>query len=139
MQKNRCLVLGTWCLAVLTLLIGGGIAMTGQTPLPDPYRSVAEQYVKLVLAVGRHDGDYVDAFYGPAEWRTEADSAKKSLAEIDTQAAAVEAELAGVVVKPAAADVEMWRLRRQYLARQLASLRSRVDMLQGKRLTFDEE
>ena len=64
-----------------------------QTPAPDPYRAVAEQYVKLVLAVGQHDGDFVDAFYGPAEWRREAEAAKKPLAVIDSQAAAVEAEL----------------------------------------------
>jgi hypothetical protein len=95
--------------------------------------------VKLVLAVGQHDGDYVDAFYGPAEWRTEAEAAKKPLPVIDQAAAAVEKELAGIVVKPAPADVEIWGLRRQYLARQLAALRSRVAMLQGKRLTFDEE
>ena len=31
--------------------------------------SAAETYVKLVLAVGEHDSDYVDAFYGPPEWR----------------------------------------------------------------------
>ena len=34
---------------------------------------IAEPYVKLVLAVGQHDADYVDAFYGPPEWRTEAE------------------------------------------------------------------
>ena len=116
-----------------------GVVMSAQALPPDPYRSVAEQYVKLVLAVGQHDGDYVDAFYGPGEWRAEAEAAKKPLAEIDRQAAAVEAELAAVKVKPPAADAEMWGLRRQYLARQLASLRSRVAMLLGKRLTFDEE
>ena len=53
-------------------------------------RSVAEQYVKLVLAVGQHDADYVDAFYGPPEWRKEAEAAKTPLAAIDAQAAAVE-------------------------------------------------
>jgi hypothetical protein len=111
--------------------------MTAQAP--DPYRSVAEQYVKLVLAVGQHDGDYVDAFYGPAEWRKEAEAAKQPLATIDARAAAVEAELARVTVKPDPRDAEMWGLRRQYLTRQLASLRSRVAMLQGKKLTFDEE
>ncbi|MGH7445628.1 MAG: hypothetical protein ACREKM_12155, partial [Longimicrobiales bacterium] len=26
---------------------------------------IAEQYVKLVLAVGEHDDGYVDAYYGP--------------------------------------------------------------------------
>jgi len=128
-------------LAVFALLVGGGIAMTGQTPPPaaDPYRSVAEQYVKLVLAVGQHDGDYVDAFYGPPEWLKEAETAKKPLAAIDQQAAAVETELAAITAKPDPRDAEMWGLRRQYLTRQLAALRSRVAMLQGKRLTFDEE
>ena len=123
----------------LAAVVAAGVLMSAQVPAPDPLRSIAEQYVKLVLAVGQHDGDYVDAFYGPAEWRTEAEAAKTPLPAIDQQAAAVEKELAGVVVKPAPADVEMWGLRRQYLARQLASLRSRVAMLQGKRLTFDEE
>ena len=113
--------------------------MTAQTQ-SDPYRSVAEQYVKLVLAVGQHDGDYVDAFYGPPEWRKEAEAAKKPLPAIDTQAAATETQLAALPV-PAAkgADAELWILRRQYLTRQLASLRSRVAMLQGKKFTFDEE
>ena len=30
--------------------------------------TLAEQYVRLVLAVGQHDADYVDAYYGPPEW-----------------------------------------------------------------------
>jgi hypothetical protein len=37
------------------------------------------------------------------------------------------------------AEAELWDLRKQYLRRQLASLRSRVAMLQGKKMTFDEE
>jgi hypothetical protein len=113
--------------------------MTGQTPPPDPYRSVAESYVKLVLAVGQHDADYVDAYYGRPEWRTEAEAAKKPLPAIDAQAAKVEAELAAMTFKPDPKDAEMWTLRAAYLTRQLASLRSRVAMLQGKKLTFDEE
>src|SRR5438874_12716899 len=35
-----------------------------------PMNTIAERYVKLVLAVGQHDADYVDAFYGPDEWKT---------------------------------------------------------------------
>ena len=121
-------------------VLAAGALVSAQAPAPaDPYRSVAEQYVKLVLAVGQHDGDYVDAFYGPPEWLKEAEAAKKPLAAIDAQAAAVGTELAGITVKPDPRDAEMWGLRRQYLTRQLAALRSRVAMLQGKRLTFDEE
>ena len=116
--------------------------MTGQTP-PDPYRSIAEQYVKLVLAVGQHDADYVDAFYGPAEWRKEADATKKPLPAIDAEAAALEkqfAQSAGLAAPlPKGPEAELWALRRHYLTRQLAALRSRVAMLQGKKLSFDEE
>ena len=125
---------------VASMLVAGGVLMTGQTPPADPYRSVAEQYVKLVLAVGQHDGDYVDAFYGPAEWRKEAEAAKKPLAAIDADAAKTEAQLAALPVPASKApDAELWTLRRQYLTRQLAALRSRVAMLQGKQMMFDEE
>ena len=72
--------------------------MTGADAAADPYRSVAEQYVKLVLAVGQHDADYVDAFYGPPEWRKEAEAAKKPLAAIDAQAAATESRSSPAIV-----------------------------------------
>ena len=36
----------------------------------DALNAVAERYAHLVLALGQHDPDYVDAFYGPAEWKT---------------------------------------------------------------------
>ena len=32
-----------------------------------PIDQIAQPYVRLVLALGQHDPDYVDAFYGPAE------------------------------------------------------------------------
>ena len=30
---------------------------------------IAENYVKLVLELGLYDGDVVDAYYGPKEWK----------------------------------------------------------------------
>ena len=114
------------------------IMMTAQTA--DSFKNVAERYVKLVLAVGQHDADYVDAFYGPPEWRKEAEAAKLPLDAIDQQAAALEPAIAAVLVAPREArDRELWALRRQYLVRQVAALRARVGMLKGRKLTFDEE
>ena len=55
---------------------------------------LAERYVKLVLAMGPHDADYVDAYYGPPEWRKEAESSKRTLAAIDSDATALAAALA---------------------------------------------
>lgn len=49
----------------------------------------AERYVKLVLAVGRHDPDYVDAYYGPPDWKTEAQAGKRPLAEIRAEASSL--------------------------------------------------
>jgi len=37
----------------------------------DAMNAVAERYAPLLLALGQHDPDYVDAFYGPADWKTQ--------------------------------------------------------------------
>jgi hypothetical protein len=42
-------------------------------PAKDDMNAIAERYAHLVLALGQHDPDYVDAFYGPAEWKTQAE------------------------------------------------------------------
>lgn len=97
---------------------------------------VAESYVKLVLAVGQHDPDYVDAFYGPPAWKEEADAHKRPLADLRSEAAGLIEELRA---HPAGSSDEMVRLRHQYLTRQLESMVARIDMLSGKRLSFDEE
>src|ERR1043166_6303024 len=86
--------------------------------------SLAEQYVRLVLAVGQHDADYVDAYYGPPEWRKEAETQKLPLAEIATRAAALAQEVSAA--KPVATADEMARLRYEYLSRQLEAVRARV-------------
>ena len=53
-------------LAVVLLAV---LAVAAQ-PIPStPMNTIAERYVKLVLAVGQHDADYVDAFYGPPSGR----------------------------------------------------------------------
>ena len=95
----------------------------------------AESYVKLVLAVGQHDPDYVDAFYGPPEWKVQAEAAKRPLADLRAEAARLAAEIEAM---PARGD-ELERLRHQYLTRQLQSMVARLDMLSGTKLSFDEE
>jgi hypothetical protein len=96
----------------------------------------AERYITLVLQLGQHDADYVDAYYGPPELKQAADSTKPALADIDARAAALVADIERNVPVPAE---ELPRLRRQYVLRQLAALRARVSMLGGRKLSFDEE
>jgi hypothetical protein len=97
--------------------------------------ALAERYVKTVLALGQHDTDYVDAYYGPPEWKRDADASKIALDAIAAQARTLRADLSKV---PAGSN-DMNRLRHQYLDRQLAALEARVRMLKGERLAFDKE
>jgi hypothetical protein len=96
---------------------------------------LGEEYVRLVLALGEHDPDYVDAYYGPAQWRRQAEQAKMSLPTIEDQASALAQQLA--VNPPRGSDLD--RLRHQYITRQLEALRARARMLSGHTLKFDEE
>jgi hypothetical protein len=131
-------------LAAATVVAGGLIACSqspheraAATPTSDNMNAIAERYVKLVLAVGQHDPDYVDAFYGPAEWKTEAARQKFPLPQLRGDAEALIAAI------PELSDAErrdeLVVLRRDYLRRQLQALQTRVRMLEGTTLTFDEE
>ena len=96
--------------------------------------AAGQRYVKLVLALGERDSDYVDAFYGPKEWREEARSARKSLEQIRTEADGVLAD-----VKKARTTEEQSQLRQSYQVHQLQALIARVGMLSGGKMSFDEE
>jgi hypothetical protein len=103
----------------------------------DAMNQLAERYVKLVLALGQHDADYVDAYYGPPEWRKDAETSKRPLDQIDKEATALQQSL--VSAAPAATVEEIVRLRYTYLTKQVSALQTRVAMLRGRTLTFDEE
>jgi hypothetical protein len=98
--------------------------------------SIAEPYTKLVLAVGQHDADYVDAYYGPKEWSEEAKTEKKPLSAIKEAALLLKIKLDGIDISQ---NGDILHLRHQYLQKQIASLISRIEALNGKKLSFDEE
>jgi hypothetical protein len=128
--------------AAAALLVAALVAGGCMNPLQSARSEdeAAETYARLVLAVGEHDEDYVDAFYGPADWRDEVAAAGWNLVEINRRAAALEVDLRRLPpIEPGAPDAALRGLRREYLARQLQALRARVAMLSGRRLTFDEE
>ena len=102
----------------------------------DRMAQISRDYVRLVLALGQHDKDYVDAYYGPADIKAEAEGAKLSLDAIGRTAGTVAERLSGV---PPAVGDELSQLRHQYLQKQLAAMSARVRMLKGDRLSFDEE
>jgi hypothetical protein len=126
-------------LVLLLLPLLAAWTIDGGTPSPTPpmatsVNEIAEDYVKLALAMGQHDPDYVDAYYGPPEWKKELKE-KKSLNAITLEATRLSDRLA----KISEPTDEMELLRRGYLTKQLSALEARVRILNGEHLKFDEE
>ncbi len=101
----------------------------------DSMNSIAESYVRLALALGQQDPDYVDAYYGPEKWKEESAKQKQSLNEIKDTATSILSRLEKV---PQDFD-ESHQLRRKYLKKQLVALFTRARVLQHEKLAFDEE
>jgi hypothetical protein len=102
---------------------------------------IAEKYVKLVLKVGQADNNYVDAYYGPADWspkenlKTSADTVvllKQCGAETDSLLDNLES------LKDYKAD-NLQALRFRFLYKQLLAVKTEIFMLQGGSLSFDDE
>src|SRR5438477_13185788 len=71
---------------ILFFVLCGFLMSSGGAQAADELNAVAEKYAHLVLALGQHDPDYVDAFYGPPEWKTRAEKEKKPLDAIGAEA-----------------------------------------------------
>ena len=97
---------------------------------------LAETYVHLVLGVGEHDADYVDAYIGPPEWRDSVRERQPTLAELGLDSAEATARLDGLA---SGGRDELEELRYLHLVKSYRSLSARIEMLEGERLTFDQE
>jgi hypothetical protein len=109
--------------------------------MPNPSQSTSltsfsEEYIRLVLSVGLHDPDYVDAYYGPPEWKSDVDRDHPPLEAIAKRAGTLVDSLRRESVD---GEEELIRLRHRYLLRQSEALGVRVSMLQGRKRTFDQE
>jgi hypothetical protein len=90
---------------------------------------LADQYVRLVLAVERHDRNFIDCYFGPPAWRLEARRARpRPLPQLLRQARAL---LDAVRAEPASE-------RREFLERQIVAVESSLRRLSGERLAWRE-
>jgi hypothetical protein len=122
---------------VIMLVLMAG-CRADQPPPADPGRldAVARRYVILGLSLGRHDPNYVDAYYGPDSLRSVADADSMSVEDVRVTAESLIAVLGDSV--PAYID-SIVALRHRYLRVLLGSMVTRARMLGGERLSFDEE
>ena len=123
------------CVFLATLLCAS-CAKEAPTASDEQLGPIAEKYVHLALALGEHDSDYVDAYFGPPEWRKQAQQEQQSLVEIATAADELIVSLEGLEL---AAAEPLLALRHNYLLSHLRSLATISQMRDGLSLSFDEE
>jgi hypothetical protein len=105
---------------------------------PDPAAldPIARRYVVLGLGLGKHDPNYVDAYYGPDSLKAAAEAESLTVAEVRSSAESLVAVLGDSV--PAYADT-LVGMRHRYLAVQLGAMATRARIVAGEKLGFDEE
>jgi hypothetical protein len=91
---------------------------------------VADDYVRLVLAVGRHDPNYVDAYYGPTAWKADAErGAPIPVAELQARAHELLARLHNIPKSD----------RGKFLEKQLMAVDGFLRRLGGEPMSLAEE
>jgi hypothetical protein len=123
---------------LLPLLIAALACGAPDAPPADPAAldPIARRYVVLGLALGRHDANYVDAYYGPDSLQAAAEAESLSVAEVRAAAESLIAALGDSV--PGYQD-SVVGMRHRYLRVQLGAMVARARMLGGEKLSFDEE
>lgn len=102
----------------------------------DPLNDIAQRYVLLSLEIGTHEDGYIDAYYGPAEWKREAEASPRPLPALAQAVDTLDTSIAAVDVT----DREPLVQRRvTFLRAQLNAARTRIRMLRGEKLSFRTE
>jgi hypothetical protein len=101
---------------------------------------IAEQYVKLVLKIGIYDSDYVDAYYGPVEWKPETKPNAVSDSAYFQSLYDDAGKLLDMLESLSKEQTnEIQTLRYRYLYKQILAVRTKIFMLAGGKLSFDAE
>lgn len=115
------------------------LAMAGCATTPrggDTLDVIAQDYVRLSLEADTHDRGYVDAYYGPAELKQQAEAAPRSVPQLIEAAAALQTRLDATSIHH---RDDLTSRRVAFLHAQLTAARTRLRMVGGERLSFADE
>ncbi len=103
----------------------------------DSLDAAARDYVELSLTIGEKEAGYIDAYYGPAEIQAKAKAAAASLSPAQL-AERTDALLARVARLTDQGD-ELDSRRARFLTAQLTAAKTRLRMMAGEKLSFEDE
>jgi len=101
--------------------------------------AIAEGYVKLVLEVGKYDQHFVDAYYGPKEWKPKDENLPFDSAANSKLITLADSLLKELELLSEYSATELETLRYRYLYKQLFSVKTKIIILNGSVLPFDLE
>lgn len=126
-----------------TVLLLLALSACGQdrAAAPDPaaapdMNAAASEYLFLELSMGLHDSGHVDAYFGPQERREAAEAAQLSLRDIAASSQQLRQQLAKI--NEVTTD-PLQQMRLRGLTDRLVALETRIALLEGHKLSFDEE
>jgi len=99
--------------------------------------AIAESYVRLALEIGQYDSDFVDAYYGPEEWKPTAEKLDKLPAEDFINRTTALLNQCEKIDQTGYSALEQARL--DLMKKQLIAVKTKVEMMNGKVFSFDEE
>ena len=106
----------------------------------DQINRVAEEYIRLGLAIGQYDPDFVDAYYGPDSLKpVQQDSTSLTIFPKDSllkKATDLQAELNTII---SAAGNDPVKNRALWMNNQLTAFTRRIKIFAGESKPFDEE
>ena len=112
------------------------VLLTGAAPPRSPLDGIARDYVQLSLEAGEREPEYVDAYYGPAEWQASAKVGTRTVTELQAAAHTLRLRTEAVATTPLG---PLERQRRAFLIGQLRAAETRLAMNAGKKFSFDDE
>ena len=119
------------------LLLAAILGACRQQAAEDSLDSIARDYVLLSLTIGEKEEGYIDAYYGPPELqaRAKSDASGQSLDALAKRVSDLSKRVAEAGKEAEGID----RRRADFLTAQLTAAATRLRMLRGEKLSFEDE
>lgn len=125
--------------ALLAVSCGEKKEQKPKSDLEIKMNAVAEGYVKLVLEVGKYDPNFVDAYYGPKEWKPKEENLPFDSTAFTKLIVSADSLLNDLEQLSEYSATELETLRYRYLYKQLFAVKTKIIVLNGSILPFDLE
>ena len=129
-----CLTL-SGCAAVAKPVVPPAAPESADMEAADELGAIADDYVKLTLALGEQEAGYVDAYYGPAAWAEAAKTDPRDMRELGNTLVLLIERIDGLPKS----DDPLVEGRKRFLSAQLEAAITRHAMIQGEVFPFVRE